>query len=239
MTPRKPIPSRKVRKEKQKAVRQTVALLGFAVVTLLVFVFIIIPIFINGFNSFLDSSNPFEQEDKIPPQVPIISAPVEATFSAQIAVSGFGEPESKLIFILNGEKFDELTIAEDGTFEAELDLIEGENTIAAYSVDEAGNESEVSRTFTTLQDATDPLLDVSNIEDGMTVETRKNQNFSVEGTTDPGAKVYINGRVVFPNSEGGFRQSVLLAEGENILLIEAVDKAGNRTSVEKKVTYIP
>lgn len=233
------VPSRRVRTEKKKAMRQTFALLGFAIATLLVFIFVIIPIFINGFNSFLDSSNPFEPSDTIPPQVPIISAPVEATFSAQIAVRGFGEPESKLIFVLNGEKYDELTIAEDGTFESELELVEGENTIAAYSIDEAGNESELSKTFTTLQDSTDPLLDVSGIEDGLTVETRKNQNFSVEGVTDPDAKVYVNGRVVFPNSEGNFKQSVLLAEGENILVIEAVDKAGNTTTAEKTVTYIP
>jgi len=239
MVKERTVPSRRVRKEKQKALRQTVALLGFAVVTLLVFVFIIVPAFINGFNAFLDNSNPFEPTDSIPPQVPILSAPVEATFSAQIAVSSFGEPESSLIFVLNGEKLTELTISEDGTFQSELDLLEGENTIAAYSVDAAGNESELTKTFTTIQDATEPMLDVSGIEDGMVVETRKNQSFEVTGTTDPGSKVYVNGRIVFPNSEGAFKQTVLLAEGENVLSIEAIDKAGNKTSTEKKVTYIP
>lgn len=233
------VPSRRVRKEKQKAVRQTLALLGLAVSVLLLFVFVIVPIFINGFNSFLDNSNPFEPKDTIPPQVPILSAPVDATHSAQIAVSGFGEPESKVIFVVNGEKHDERTIAEDGTFEVWVDLIEGENTIAAYSVDAAGNESELSKTFTTLHDITPPLLDVSSIEDGLVVETRKNQNFTVSGVTDPDAKVFINGRIVFPNSQGEFKQMVLLVEGENILAIEAVDLAGNKTATEKKVTYIP
>lgn len=233
------VPSRRVRKEKQKALRQTLVLLGLAVSVLLLFVFVIVPIFINGFNSFLDNSNPFEPKDEIPPQVPILSAPVEATHSAQISVSGFGEPESSLIFVLNGEKYEELTIAEDGTFESLLELTEGENAIAAYSVDAAGNESELTKTFTTIHDATPPLLDVSGIEDGLVVETRKNQSFSVSGTTDPGSKVYVNGRIVFPNSEGVFKQTVLLAEGENILVIEAIDQAGNKTATEKKVTYVP
>ncbi len=235
----KAVSSRKVRKEKKKALRQSLALLGVSALILLSFIFVIIPGFITGFNSFLDTSNPFQPSDVIPPQVPILSAPVDATFSAQISVVGFGEPESTLIFVLNGEPEPELTIGDDGSFERELQLIEGENTIAAYSIDESGNESEISKSFTTVFDSEPPLLDVSGIEDGLTVETKKNQNFTVSGKTDPGAKVYINGRVSFPTSEGDFSQKFLLNEGENTLTIEAIDKAGNKTSAEKKITYIP
>lgn len=233
------VSSRRVRKEKQKAIRQTVALLGLAVLTLLLFIFVIIPVFINGFNSFLNTSNPFEVSDSIPPQVPILSAPVEATSSAALVLSGFGEPESTVVFVLNGSQYAELTIATDGTFQEEIELTEGENTVAAYSIDAAENESALSKTFTIAYDTTPPLLDVSGIEDGTVVETRKNQSFTVSGTTEPGVKVTINGRVVFPTSDGSFSQAVLLVEGENTLVIEAIDQAGNTTSAEKKITYIP
>ena len=239
MVAQRTVSSRRVRKEKQKAMRQSITMLVLALLTLLLFIFVIIPIFIQGFNSFIDTSNPFQQSDTIPPQVPILSAPVEATFSAQIALSGFAEAESTVVMVLNGERYKDVSVSEDGSFAVDLDLSDGENTIAAYSIDGAGNESELSKTFTTTLDTEDPTLDISSLEDGMTVETRKNQNFTVSGTTDPGVKVFINGRLSLPNSEGVFKQSVLLAEGENLLVIEAIDKAGNTTIAERTVTYIP
>ncbi len=231
------VSSRKVRKERQKTVKQTVLLLLAAVIILLTFIFVIIPGFITGFNALLDDTNPFEDSDTIAPQVPILSAPIEATFSAQIVATGFGEPKSSIIFVLNGQKDAQITADDEGYFELNLKLADGENTITAYSVDEAGNESEVTKLFTTIYDATPPQLELSNFEDGQTIETRKNQDYVIEGKTDTDAKVYVNGRLTLPAADGSFKHTLFLKEGENKVTFAAEDKAGNKTQVEKTVTF--
>ncbi len=231
------VSSRKVRKERQKTVKQTVTLLLAAVIILLTFIFVIIPGFISGFNALLDDTNPFQDSDTIPPQVPILSAPIEATFSAQIAVSGFGEAKSSIIFVLNGQKDVETTAGDDGFFEVTLDLLDGENTITAYSVDEAKNESAVTKMFTTIYDANPPQLELLNFEDAQKIETKKNQDYIIEGKTDVDAKVYVNGRLTLPTSDGSFKYTIHLKEGENKVLFDAIDAAGNKTQIERTVTF--
>jgi len=217
--------------EKKKVIRQTITIVAVAIVVLLVFIFIIIPGFFKLTGDFFDSSTPFQQSDEIAPQVPIFSAPPAATSSANIKVTGFGEPESELILVLNGRKNDSITINEDGSFEIGLLLDEGENTIAAYSVDKAENESTTTRDYITILDTEAPNLEILEPADGSSFESRINQSITLKGKTDVGVKVYINNRVVFPNDEGEFEHSILLAEGENKIEVHVEDKAKNATKI--------
>jgi len=54
---------------------------------------------------------------------------------------------------------------------------------------------------------------------------RKSCEFS--GQTDPGARVFINGKEVLTSAGGEFRHAVALERGTNIIVVEAVDTVGN------------
>lgn len=233
-----PVSSRRVRKEKKKVLSQSVVMIGVAVVIFFTFIFVVIPNFINFVTNFLDSSTPFQETDDIPPQIPILSAPVTATNSAELKISGYGEPESFVIFVINGSKQDKVTIGEDGSFEVPITLEQGENKINAYSVDEAENESATTKDYITLFDSKPPTIENIEPEDGASFETRTNQSVTIKGNTDKdevGTKIYINERVVFPKEDGTFSYTYHLEEGENKIEIKAIDKAGNQNKVE--LTY--
>jgi hypothetical protein len=55
--------------------------------------------------------------------------------------------------------------------------------------------------------------------------SRKSCEFS--GHTEPGVRVFINGKEVLTTAEGEFRHAVALERGTNIIVVEAVDSVGN------------
>ncbi len=224
--------SRRVNSERKKVMTQTITLAIIAILVLLSFVFIIIPGFFRITGDFFDSSTPFQQLDDIAPQVPIISAPPAATSSANIKITGFGEPESTLVLVMNGRKDDSIKIADDGSFEIGIILDEGENTISAYSVDQAENESSITREYISILDTSAPSLEITEPESGTSFESRSNQSIIIKGKTDAGAKVYFNKRVAFPNADGEFEHSYRLEEGENKVEVLAEDKAKNSTKID-------
>lgn len=61
----------------------------------------------------------------------------------------------------------------------------------------------------------------------------------VAGKTDPLATAWLNGRELAVDSQGGFQRVVDLIEGENVIRVEAVDRAGNTTVLVRQVTYAP
>jgi hypothetical protein len=231
-------PSRRVRREKKKVLSQSVIMIGIAIVIFFTFIFVIIPNFFNFISNFLDSSTPFQETDETAPQIPIISAPINATNSADLKITGFGEPESFIVFVINGEKQEKITVSQEGAFEVPIILESGENKINAYSVDEAKNESSITKDYITFFDNKAPSIEISQPEDGSSFETRSNQSITITGKTDEdevGTKIYVNDRVVFPKDDGSFSYSFRLEEGENKLEVRAQDKAGNSNKIE--LTY--
>jgi cytoskeletal protein RodZ len=61
----------------------------------------------------------------------------------------------------------------------------------------------------------------------------------IEGKTSRGASLRINGQLVSVNADGGFKQEVALEEGDNLIMISAVNKAGKKTEKELVVVYQP
>jgi bacillopeptidase F len=230
--------SRLERKERQKILKQTYLFLGGAVVIGVLFIFLVIPSFIRILNAVFSGGDSFLVEDTIPPQVPIISAPVDATTSSALELTGFAEAESAVIILLNGQAQNEVQAATDGVFTASVLLQEGENALSAYSRDAAGNESEPTRTFLVLLDTEPPILDIIEPEDGQRVEGVRNQTLAISGATDPRSKVYLNERIIFPREDGSFSSSFFLSEGENILQFKSIDLAGNETLHERVVTFV-
>lgn len=239
MTPPQPmVSSRLAKKEERKIVRQTLIIIVLAIIMLLGFIFLVIPGLIRLTVALLGgNATQFGQVDTIPPQVPILSAPVEATSSTQIAIRGYGEANSTIYVLVNGSQQQEVQAAEDGAFSVEVDLTRDQNTIAAFAKDAAGNESDISDSYTVILDATPPKIELEEPQDGQEYELRRNQMITIKGTTEAGARVYVNGRLTVARDDGSFSTTYQLQEGENKIQFEAVDKAGNTTDHEITVHF--
>jgi hypothetical protein len=80
-----------------------------------------------------------------------------------------------------------------------------------------------------LADTTPPALDVQN-------PTQLGNLIIVQGTTEPGVTVTVNGEAVDVAGDGSFRKAVTLNRvGQNTILIRATDPAGNKAEVRKQV----
>jgi hypothetical protein len=60
----------------------------------------------------------------------------------------------------------------------------------------------------------------------------------VVGQTEVGASVRLNGRELAVDSRGGFQSLVNLVEGENLIKAEVIDRAGNVSTLARRVAYV-
>lgn len=231
------VSSRLVRNEQRKLTQQTIMYLALAIGLGLLFLFVIVPGVIRGLTGLLGSGGIAEESDVIPPQVPHVSAPVSATNSATLKLSGFGEAKSKVLLVHDGSQSADTTVADDGKFELEVTLHGGENTLSVYSVDAADNESAATQNFAVVFDEEAPQIEITEPQPDQHFETRKQQQLTVKGTTEPGSRVMINGRLAFAGADGSFSGSFQLQEGDNEVKIVATDQAGNATEKTFKVSF--
>ena len=110
--------------------------------------------------------------------------------------------------------------------------------MVAVAVDGGGNKSLESVPVKIYFWDKEPKLEVTNPSDGQTV-TGKDGTVEVKGQTDSGVKLTVNGRFIVLSGGGNFVTSVILTPGENNLVIEAVDRAGNKARRELVVTHTP
>ena len=120
----------------------------------------------------------------------------------------------------------------DGTFQVTLDLVEGANPITATMTDPTGNSE--TRTASVTRDTTAPALDAT-VRPGLRVTS---STVSVEGTTDAGALVSVNGIAVSAPG-GAFRTNVTVSRGSNTIIVQAQDFVGNVAERRFTVTYEP
>ena len=110
----------------------------------------------------------------------------------------------------------------DGRFEAEVALREGPNAVHFLVVDPALNYN--STAIAVVRDTIAPMLKVTAPDDGVWT---KEDHVYVEGLTEPGVALRING-VEAAEVAGSFRERLALVEGTFDILVEAADAAGNR-----------
>lgn len=231
------VSSRLAKREQKKLLRQTVLISLAGLVLLVSFIVFIIPGAVRFAANIFDTDVGFESQDSIPPQVPSLSIPYTATYSASINLVGTGEPESEVVILLNGDEYERVVVDDDGSFELKVSISEGENSLVAYGIDEAENESSVSRTYRVELDSEPPKIEIESPQDGETIELRKNQLVTIKGKSESSAKVFVNGRVTYARSDGSFSTTFQLSEGENKLEIRAEDKAGNVSESELTIFF--
>ncbi len=227
--------SRISRKQQQKLVRQTVLIAMTAIILLAAFLFFIMPQFIRLADQFFNGTDiASEAQDQVPPQAPILAAPILATNSASLHITGVGEAGSQAVLVVNGERLEDITIDDLGEFEFLVTLVEGENALAVFSIDEAGNESVKTREYQVELDTVAPKIELENLQDGANIDLRKNQIITIKGVTEPKAKVFINDRLVYARADGSFSMNFKLEPGENKIKFRVEDKGGNIS--EKEIT---
>lgn len=231
------ISSRLAEKQEKQIVRQSTFMILAAIAIGVLFIFVILPFVIKLFFSLVDSSLNKQVVDDIPPQVPVLMAPVEATYSASLKLSGYGEAKSEAVFVLNSVEVAKIPIQDDGSFLYELELEAGDNLLSVYGIDAAGNESLSTKDYVITQDNTPPEIKNLNPEDGAKIELRKNQVINLKGETEPGSKVYVNGRLTYANTNGMFSTQFKLDEGDNEIEIKVIDKAGNTNIQKIKINF--
>ena len=229
--------SRLARKQGKKIIRQSALMIILSIAGLLLFLFVIMPQVIQLFFRFLGTGDlNLIQSDTIPPQVPIIASQVEATNQPKVELEGFGEAESQVVVVVNGEEIDRVAVDKDGKFSYSLLLDEGENLINLYGVDQDDNES-AGRQFVIILDRENPTLLFEDLNNGKQIIGRDQQNFQIRGETEPNAQLTLNERNVYVRSDGTFVTQVYLQDGDNVLKFVVIDQAGNRTEQEVRVNF--
>lgn len=226
------------RQEKQTRKNLILSIIGILIVLFLLIKFGL-PLLIN-FSLFL-SGKPTEESNKSKSNVfiapPLLNSLPQATNSAQMAIKGNSSPNYTIQLYLNNELIDETRTKKDGTFSFEETLSTGENTVKAKA--KADNKfSDFSQISTVIFSNTAPKLEISTPTDGQSFS--KDQNFiDVKGTTDPDARVTVNGFWAIIHENNSFLYTLGLQNGENKISVIATDQAGNKTEKEIKVSYSP
>ncbi len=129
----------------------------------------------------------------------------------------------------------------DNTFNAlAIALLEGTNQITATATDQVGNKSTAAVAITRLtKDITPPVVKMLSPSEGYTSEYQEIEVLGV--IDDDSATVTVNGAIakVFKRgTENYFTASgIKLMEGRNIIIVMAVDGAGNTGTAIVLVTY--
>lgn len=224
-----PVSSRLTRNQGKKMARQSMVMVLFSIMAAGVFFFVLMPKLIDIFFGFLGTGDlSFNQDDQVPPQLPVVLPLPESTKEGTLVVEGYGEPKTKVVVLNNGEKVGEVKVDDEGAFKYDLALTDGENKLTFYGIDDAENESSTTNGFIITLDQEPPALELENLTDGQEILSKSNQNYSIKGKTEARAKLYINDRSVYVDAEGKFQASYFLAEGNNELKFTIEDRAGNK-----------
>lgn len=194
-----------------------------------------------GFSLFVDwirGGTPQNQQQQSALLLPPVLDPVpEATFSARIRVTGSAQPDTTLIVYLNEEEYKKMTVPTEGTFELDdVPLQKGDNVMSAKITDGGENVSELSNVLRIMQKSEGPLMEVTAPEDGREI-VGDDSRLTIEGKTEENVSITVSGRFVVVGSDGSFRYTMNMPEGETVLTIVATDVAGNKTEVERRVMY--
>jgi hypothetical protein len=167
--------------------------------------------------------------DLTPPELEVLDPVKDLWFSSaeNYTLWGrvFGQKKVNGLFI-NREVVE---VGPDGEWRYTKVLESGNNVFTIRAYDGVNNVNEVVKTI--VRDSTVPKLILTRPEDGIWTNISQ---IEVKGITEIGATVRVNGEPVATYS-GRFATSIFLTEGENNVMVEAVDLANNVMGVVRLV----
>lgn len=230
--------SRLDRTTDEEITKKTVLLGGLTLGLLVILVIFGLPLLIRlsvilGNNHRDDTAN---QEKLLPPLPPRLVTSLEATNSANFAISGVAEPQVEVELFKNDVTAGKTNTDEKGGFTFnDIVLEKGGNTFTAIAAKEKEGKSELSKAVTIMYDDKPPTLVMTNpSEDKLEVDYA---DFDIIGNSDPGVSVTVNGRVALVDDEGGFKLKYQLNSGKNSLEIVARNVAGNESRKTIEISY--
>lgn len=174
-----------------------------------------------------------KDEDKHVPSPNLDSLP-KATKNQNINVTGTSLSGLKIVLYLNGSREDEKDVSEDGSFEFNIDLTDGENIIKAKTI-RGTNESDFSNSRVVVYKKSGPELTIENPSDDAQISG--SNPIEIKGKTDSDSNVLINDFQAIINSEGAYSYFLTLKGGDNEIKVIATDLAGNQTQKTIHVNY--
>jgi len=138
----------------------------------------------------------------------------------ETTVSGRTEPGAKVT--VNGP----VLVNPVGHFAVVVPLPSDVNVLDVTAIDAAGNPN--STTVTVLVDTEPPALSIASPKIGYRTAAR---GITIKGTTEPFSTVTIWDRSATAGEDGSFSLNVTLLYGNNTLMVESTDRAGNTNAV--------
>ncbi|MFC9601304.1 S8 family serine peptidase [Peribacillus butanolivorans] len=172
-------------------------------------------------------------------KAPVITSPTDGFFTnkGSVIVEGKSAPTTTVKIYNNGVESTSVKTADNGSFSAELQLKEGENSITAKSSTNSGT-TDASAPVKVVYDKAKPELSIDKPVNNF--KTNK-EGVTVEGTVSDQHLdwVKVNGQKTAVTN-GKYSHRILLSEGVNTINVVAQDKAGNSTKksviVDAKLT---
>jgi hypothetical protein len=229
----------RLEKHRQKEFRRNVILSGIIIVALIIFaVFIGLKFIINAslFIGDLGEKKPAQSttSDDFYGSLDVDGLP-SATNSATLLVSGAVNNFDTVEYYLNNKVVGHVTPDKSGSFSDTIgDLKKGDNGIYVKAYTKDKKHVKKSDTFTVTYKNEKPKIDISEPSDKTNTDS---EEIKVAGKTDKNVTIKINDLPVVVDSQGGFQQMVQLKDGDNKIVISAVDDAGNQDQKELTVTY--
>jgi outer membrane protein assembly factor BamB len=178
-----------------------------------------------------------EVEQEVPDAPTLSSDADEIGTEATVTVSGEAEFRSTVTIVRGDDELGEVAPERDGSYELEVELVEGENVLEAVATNHAG--STASEPLTLWLDTTGPVLEWTP-EDG---EGFLEDTITVAGTAqdEPAgvASVEVNGAQVAVDDDGAWSTQVTIDEDGTELTVVATDTLGNVTVETRTVAFVP
>lgn len=227
--------------EERKNFRSAILFIFLTIAGILVLFFIGIPA-LGKFAAFVSelgkSNKAITTTDRTPPAPPHFSSFNNFTNQQNINISGSSEPGATVKLTFNGNEKDAL-VDKDGNFSFSLALDNGDNNFSAVAVDPAGNISQKTQNYKITFDNKPPDLSIDSPAANSQFFGSAQRQITVKGTTEAGAQVTINDRIVFVDDNGKFQYTTTLNEGANSFAVKAADNAGNTTQKDLTLNFTP
>lgn len=141
-----------------------------------------------------------------------------------IIVDGKGPPHSTAVVYIDGRKADVVQTDNVGNFGYVFTGPEEGEYRLSVSMDQEGKVGERTEPITIVYDRTPPYLSVFTDPPTSEVST---SSIVLEGESEAGARVTVNGREVPVDADGHFSTPLDLSLGLNLVRVVATDQAGN------------
>lgn len=169
----------------------------------------------------------------LPPRLNYVPS---ATNSAELTVSGFSNANQKVELYLNDTREAEVETDAEGYFDNQITLTLGSNMIFAQAVDAKGQKSQSSNPLNINFLDIAPELTITEPINEQQIREKDNY-ILVKGNTEAGLTLRVNGKLGVIGADGNFSYRLGLSEGENTIVVEVMDPAGNKKEQKVVVSY--